>query len=144
MARKVDKPKPKRPAPSELDILQPNRTLPIAGRDVTVRELGFFESLSLSPQVSALVSALVEKTGGADLDLALLYSVCAAQPEATVALLARACDQSEDWVRGLAASQGDLLLVTFWAVNADFFLQRVFSARAMQTPATSGPTSSAP
>lgn len=144
MARKVNKPKPKRPAPSELDILQPNRTLPIGGREVTVRELGFFESLSLSPQVSALVGALVEKTGGADLDLALLYSVCAAQPEATLALLARASDQPIEWVRSLTASQGDLLIVTFWAVNADFFLQRVLSARAMQTQATSGPTSSAP
>ena len=144
MARKVNKPKSKRPAPSELDILQPYRTLPIGDREVTVRELGFFESLSLSPQVAALVGALVEKTGGADLDLALLYSVCAAQPEATVALLARACDQPIEWVRSLTASQGDLLVVTFWAVNADFFLQRVLSARAMQTPATSGPTSSAP
>ncbi len=95
-----------------------------------VRELGFFESLSLPPQVSALIAALVEKTGSADLDLALLYSVCAAQPEATVTLLACACDQSEDWVRSLTASQDDILTVTFWAVNADFFC----SARSAREP----------
>lgn len=143
MARKIKRP---RPGTDDLAVLQPNRTLPLGGRSVTVREIGFFESLNLHAEVAALVADLADRTEDGSIDLGRLHRVCAAHPTATIALLAQACDQPAAWVEALPGAQGDLLLLTFWAVNADFFLQRVLAAvelgRAVQ--ATTGPASSPP
>jgi len=142
MARKVKPPAP--PAPDELAVLQPGRTLPLGDRNVTVRELGFFESLRLHESVAALVGGLVTLTDDGNVDLGKLHRVCALHPDATVELLAQASDQSVEWVHSLNAAHGDLLLMTFWAVNADFFLQRVLSALELQRQSaeTNGPESS--
>jgi hypothetical protein len=143
MARKVKRPEP---STDDLVVLQPNRTLPIGGCEVTVREIGFFESLRLHAEIAALVSDLVEHTDDGNVDLARLHRVCAEHPDATVALLAQASDQPPEWVGMLSAGHGDLLLLTFWAVNADFFLQRVIAALELRRAAlaTTGPASSPP
>lgn len=143
MARKV-KPRTPAEAPDDLLVLQPNRTLPIGERAVTVREIGFFESLSLHDPIAALVGDLVEQTEDGSIDLARLHLVCAKQPAATVALLAQACDQPAEWVQALPGAHGDLLLLTFWAINADFFLQRVLAALELKraAPVATGPASS--
>lgn len=143
MARKVQRPKP---AVDELTVLQPNRVLPLGDRTATVRELGFFESLSLHAQIAALVADLVDQTDDGNIDLTRLHRVCAQHPQATIDLLAQASGQPTEWVRSLSAAHGDLLLLTFWAVNADFFLQRVIAALELRRadPATTGPASSPP
>lgn len=145
MARKVN-PRAVPAEPDELAVLQPNRTLPIGGRTVTVREMGFFESLRLHSDIAALVANLVDQTEDGNVDLARLHLVCAQQPAATIALLAQACDQPVEWVQALSGAHGDLLLLTFWAVNADFFLQRVLAALELKraAPAMTGPASSPP
>ncbi|MGO1069724.1 DUF6631 family protein [Lysobacter sp. CA199] len=142
MARKVQRPKP--PAADELTVLQPNRELPLGDRTVTVREIGFFESLRLHAQIAELVADLIEHTDDGNIDLSRLHRVCAQHPEATVELLAQASDQSVEFVHSLSAAHGDLLLLTFWAVNADFFLQRVIAALELRRAnrATTGPVSS--
>lgn len=144
MARKVQRPNPS--AADELTVLQPNRVLPLGDRTVTVREIGFFESLRLHAQIAALVADLIEQTDDGNIDLGRLHRVCAQHPEATVELLAQASDQSVAFVHSLSAAHGDLLLLTFWAVNADFFLQRVIAALELRRadPATTGPASSPP
>ncbi|MGO1069577.1 DUF6631 family protein [Lysobacter sp. CA199] len=143
MARKIKPAAP--PVADELAVLQPTRTLPLGDRTVTVRELGFFESLRLHESVAALVGGLVTLTDDGNVDLGRLNRVCALHPGATIELLAQTSDQSVEWVHSLNATHGDLLLMTFWAVNADFFLQRVLSALELQrqTAATNGPESSA-
>lgn len=143
MARRVQR---ARPPADDLAILQPDRTLPIGDRQVTVREIGFFESLRLHTEIAALVADLVEQTEDGNVDLQRLHRVCAQHPEATVVLLAQACDQPPDWVQALSGAHGDLLLLTFWAVNADFFLQRVLAALELRraVPTATGPASSPP
>lgn len=144
MARKIKR--PKSPLADDLIVLQPNRVLPLGDRTVTVREMGFFESLRLHSEIAALVADLVEQTDDGNVDLGRLHRVCAQHPDATVALLAQVSDQSVEFVHSLSAAQGDLLLLTFWAVNADFFLQRVIAALELRraTPAATGPSSSPP
>lgn len=144
MARKIKRPEP--PPADDLTVLQPNRVLPLGDRTVTVREIGFFESLRLHAQIAALIADLIEQTDDGNIDLGRLHRVCAQHPEATVELLAQASDQSVEFVRSLNAAHGDLLLLTFWAVNADFFLQRVIAALELRRadPATTGPASSPP
>lgn len=142
MARKI---KRHEPVTDELAILQPTRSLPLGDRTVTVRELGFFESLRLNEPISALVGDLVRLTDDGNVDLGRLHRVCALHPDATVELLAQASDQSIEFIHSLNAAHGDLLLLTFWAVNADFFLQRLLSALELQRqvqPEAIGPASS--
>ena len=143
MARKVKRSEPDVDA---LAVLQPHRMLPLGDRTVTVRELGFFESLRLHSQIAALVGDLVEQTDDGNIDLGRLHRVCAQHPDATVELLAQASDQSIEFVHSLNAAQGDLLLLTFWAVNADFFLQRVIAALELRHAdlGVTGPLSSPP
>lgn len=144
MARRVKRAKPQT---DELAILQPSRTLPLGDRSVRVRELGFFESLRLNESIAALVGDLVQLTDDGNVDLGRLHRVCALHPDATVELLAQASDQSVGWVHSLNAAHGDLLLLTFWAVNADFFLQRLLSTLELQRqaqPETTGPASLPP
>lgn len=139
MARKIKR--PKSPPADDLIVLQPNRVLPLGDRTVTVREMGFFESLRLHSEITALVADLVDQTDDGNVDLGRLHRICAQHPDATVALLAQVSDQSVEFVHSLSAAQGDLLLLTFWAVNADFFLQRVIAALELRraTPAATGP-----
>ena len=144
MARRVKRSKPQA---DDLAILQPSRTLSLGDRTVTVRELGFFESLRLNESIAALVGDLVRLTDDGNVDLGRLHRVCALHLDATVELLAQASDQSVEWVHSLSAAHGDLLLLTFWAVNADFFLQRLLSALELQRQApaeATGPASSPP
>lgn len=146
MARKVSR--SRKAEPDELQVLAPHRTVLIKQQHITVRELGFFESLQLQVPIAALVGRLASlaqhDTGR--VDLSQLYAVCGDDPEATLDLVAHACDQPKEWVQTLSASEGDLLLMTFWAVNADFFLQRVLSLIELQRHASPppGPTSSPP
>jgi hypothetical protein len=146
MARKVSP--PRKSEPDELQVLVPHRTVQIQHQSITVRELGFFESLQLQGPIAALVGRLASlaqhNTGR--VDLSRLYVVCGEEPGATLALVAQACDQPREWVQTLSASEGDLLLMTFWAVNADFFLQRVLSLIELQrhAPPPPGLTSSPP
>ncbi|WP_223619002.1 DUF6631 family protein [Lysobacter sp. ESA13C] len=144
MARKIKR--PKSPPADDLIVLQPNRVLSLGEHTVTVRELGFFESLRLHSEIAALVADLVEQTDDGNIDLGRLHRVCAQHPDATVELLAQVSDQPVELVHSLNAAQGDLLLLTFWAINADFFLQRVIAALELRraTPAATGPASSPP
>ena len=144
MAPRVKRPKPQA---DDLAILQPSRTLPLGDRPITVRELGFFESLRLNESIAALVGDLARLTDDGNVDLGRLHRVCALHPDATVELLAQVSDQSVEWVHSLNAAHGDLLLLTFWAVNADFFLQRLLSALELQRqaqPEATGPASLPP
>ncbi|ALN64571.1 hypothetical protein GLA29479_3720 [Lysobacter antibioticus] len=144
MARRIKRPEAL--SADDLTVLQPNRVLPLGERTVTVRELGFFESLRLHSEIAALVADLVERTDDGNIDLGRLHRVCAQHPDATIRLLAQVSDQSVEFVHSLNAAQGDLLLLTFWAVNADFFLQRVIAALELRhaAPGATGPLSSPP
>jgi hypothetical protein len=150
MAQQVTSPMPTPDPADELNVLMPERTLSLDGRPITVRELGFFESLRLQAPIARLVETLSTLSASSGIDLTVLHTVCAAESEATIDLLAQACDQPRDWVATLRASEGDLLLMTFWAVNADFFLQRALSVLELRrhaevaAHATTGPTCSPP
>ena len=64
MARKVVKPeKPAEPGADDLQVLHPERSPIIAGRQVTVREYGFIEGLGLRPLAQPFLDELHERGG---------------------------------------------------------------------------------
>lgn len=139
--------------PSDLDILFPERRQTIAGVAVTMREISFAESMQHATPIAALCAAMGDIAIEAKLqDLDSLRIVFGAHADELMQIIATCCDQPLAWVQGLTATAGEQLLLLWWGVNADFFLQRVLlnlrlramrmlDARAGQT---SSPPSSAP
>lgn len=110
----------------ELAILYPERHASIAGVAVTMREYGFAESLRHAAPIQAFTDAITDTAlAGNFHDLDSLRLVFGAQGEHVMQLIAAACDQPLDWVQGLGAEDGELLMMLWWGCNADFFLRRV-------------------
>ena len=106
-----------------LEILHPERIATIAGRQITVREYGFVESMRLHGFIQPILGdlrALVVAGGVPNLDDVL--GVLARHDEAIVQLLARAADVEPEWIAGLSSADGELLLYLWWGVNGPFWL----------------------
>lgn len=141
MAKKIDKPAAK-PAPvsseaaaaAELEVEFPERTITLAGESVTVTEIGFVAGLRLQRHVAPLVAdietLMLETQQAPEYDQ--VVSVLAGRLDATLALIAEATGKDGDWLAGLRGRDGDALLLTFWSVNAAFFIQRAVSSMAIR------------
>lgn len=159
MARKID-PRPQlASAPSgadasaadELDVLFPARTIPLQKGEVTVAEITLRQSLqhhlAVAPIIAAIETAMLESgqvPGYSD-----IVGILGQHWEATITLLAATTGMDADEVSALTAADGELLLLTFWNVNAGFFYQRATNAVAVRrelaklsTGASSSPPSS--
>ena len=156
MARRPGKPAaPAADAGDALEILHPERTATIAGREIKVREYGFVESMRLHEFIQPILDdlrAVVTARGVPNLDDVI--GVLAHHDEAIVQLLARAADVEPEWIAGLSTADGELLLYLWWGVNGPFWLGGVvrriaaerIAARIEMPPAgaTSMPPSSPP
>lgn len=132
----------------DLAILFPDRTRTIAGVTLTMREYGLVESLLLDARIQRVAEALGSAAqGGAQLTAAALRPVFAQCHDDVVELIAAACDQPVPWVANLRAADGQPLLMLWWVVNADFFVQRVIESIAVARilpKESGGPTSLQP
>lgn len=144
MARKIDKPAAS-PAPAsapsgadvsvdELDALFPEWTIPVKGEQVTVNELGFAASLRLAMFVAPIVKAIEEhvlasnEVPGYD----VIVGILGEHWNATLTLVQETTGRSAVWFDDLSATDGELLLMTFWNRNAGFFYQRATNAVAVK------------
>lgn len=158
MARRVDKQakaaRGKRAAnpADELEVLHPERQISIAGRDITVREYGFVEGLTVRALAKPLTDALYAqaRAGGSAPLYTEIDDVLAQHPEMTVALLAKAADVEPEWIHRLNDEDGADLLLTWWLVNSGFFIRPLLRRLATEQLAAgrsdggaSTPTSSA-
>lgn len=128
MARKLPRAAPAAasPAPAgDLEILHPERVLQLGGRRVTVREYGNVEWLRLLGAAEPLIAAVTEAMrGGLPGDYEVALSALGAHIDAALPLVLQAADLTRDEFEALAAGEAELLVVTWWAVNAHFFAQR--------------------
>ncbi|TBW02722.1 hypothetical protein E0E52_17030 [Azotobacter chroococcum] len=140
-----------KPGDNDLEVLHPERTAVIAGRQVTVREYGFVEGLRLLPLAEPIIAALQDlaSTGGTVFDAVL--AVAAEHADAVVNLMAVAADVEVEWIESLGQSDGHLLLMMWWGANGPFYLRRAAlqlvargRAGAMSTPPSSAPATEAP
>jgi len=122
--------KPRKPAAkaagNDLDVLFPDRTLTIAGEEITVREYRFLEGLKVQAIADPVVAALAQiaLTGG-DATPEVQDAVLAQHAEAVAMLIALACDKPMQWVAQLRGAEGEALQQAWWAANAGFFVRRV-------------------
>lgn len=129
MAKKVDKPVKKSLATegaSDLEVLHPDRTISIAGRQVTVREYRFVEGLRLRPVLQPLLDRLhdlMQSEGVPSLDAVEL--ILGEMATTTNQLILAACDLTEEELNGLGQEEGQMLMDVWWTCNGPFFLRKV-------------------
>jgi hypothetical protein len=150
MATKVDKATPAAPKGAagvdDLDVLQPDREITVGGRKVVVREFRFFEGLRLRAahkpffdELFVLFNDAAAPPGFDDVALVL-----GAHQQAVADMVALSTDTDAGWVLGLGDQDGDALLVTWWLVNAGFFVRGLLRRAAQRRVAVSpsaGPAS---
>lgn len=125
MAEKLP-PAPPEPGAEDLAILHPERTLTIAGREITIREYGFVAGLRLRPLMQPILDDLRSLVvTGANADLGAIMALLGTHWQATLALAAEAAEVEPEWVEGLDAEQGELLLTVWWSVCGPFFWRNV-------------------
>jgi len=133
------------------EVLFPERTLTIGGEPVTVREYSFAEGLRIAASHRALLADLAglflpREGQAADVDLADLQAVLGARVEQVLDLIAMATGREVAWLAALSDSNGQDLLLTWWAVNLAFFTRRLAAAavgrqvRATAVSADSSPS----
>lgn len=157
MATKVDKEAKQASAPSgadasaaaELDVLFPERTVPVGEELVTVNEITFAQSLRLHMHIAPIVKAIEEHVlaSGQAPGYDAIVQVLGEQWNSTLTLIQETTGKPAIWFDGLTAIDGELLLLTFWNVNASFFYQRATNAVAVRRETTrllAGASSSLP
>lgn len=130
-------------ADDDLDILHPERTVTVGGRDLCLHEYGLVEGLRLRPLHAPLVAALADASAAGDVsDYESVLDVLALHADSLAELIAASADIDAEFVRELRGADADLLVLTWWSVNRDFFsfavVRRMAIARAA---APAGPTS---
>src|SRR5688572_30315359 len=130
MARKLEKKATPSAAPSaaeDLSALQPNVTLQVAGRTVTIREYGFWEGLEVAHQAAPFIADWVEPCASGSLRFAQVRRLFGKHKDLVVAIAARAADVEPEWVLGLESKPTDaeLFLSSWFAVNTGFFMREV-------------------
>ncbi|VFR34609.1 Phage protein [plant metagenome] len=126
MATRVSrKAKATKDAPSDLDVLHPERTVVVAGQRLTVREYGNIEWLRALPAAEPLVeaiAALLASNEAPDYEAALM--AIATHTDALLPLVAQAVDVTLDFLATLDPDETEILVMTWWGVNGRFFVRR--------------------
>ncbi|MCY1266024.1 hypothetical protein D9M69_218770 [compost metagenome] len=162
MAQKVARKKSAaKDAAGDVAVLQPDRRIPIAGREIVMREYGFFESLELLPLLEPILVDLEDqvKAGVPWPGFESVPSFLGNHSQVLVHLVAKAASVELEWMRSLTADQGYELVWWWWIVNGPFCKRcaekRLVTAQVMerqarqlvvgQTPSTSSsPPATAP
>jgi hypothetical protein len=112
-----------------LDILLPDKTLEIDGERITVREYGFLQGLEIAdfawPLIDELRLLFLDLQPGEELPLTALAATFGRHREIFIRLLSLSTDRPAAWVAGLGDESGQRLYLTWWTVNAHFFVRRL-------------------
>ena len=128
MARKIER--KKAPAAAEqssaaddLSVLKPEVTLTIGGREVTVREYGFFEGLEVAHRCAPFIADMLQMCADGTLRYAAIRRLFGPHRDAVVYAAAVAADVEPEWIHGLAPADADHFLSAWFTVNSGFFLR---------------------
>lgn len=131
-------------AAEDLNILMPNKTIPLAGENIEVKEYPFMVWLKLKPRCHGLVEDLaefIERENDILTDELLEFFENHFQFMTT--LLCESIDQTVEFLEQLTDEEMNLLLMNWWVVNKHFFLKsanRLLRAKALKDQTSDGQT----
>ena len=114
-------------AADDLAVLHPDRTLPIGGREVTIREYGFFEGLDVADRASHFIADLVAASTDGTLRYTQVRRLFGRHRSVVPSIAAQAADVEVAWLEALAPDDLELYLATWFAVNAAFFVREALA-----------------
>lgn len=115
---------------SDLSVLHPDRTLQIGTppRDVTVEEFRFLDGIVAQRIARPIIDHMASLFGDTDPDkvsLEDLQELFAEHQDAFVELMSMSAKVDAGFIASLSDTDGQMLLNTFWQVNALFFVRRL-------------------
>lgn len=134
---------------NDLEVLHPNRSATIAGREVVVREYGFVEGMKmlgmLEPFLADLKQLMVDDQ---PLTVAAVTGLLGQHMDVITDAVAVAADVEVEWLVGLSQDDGYHLMMLWWTANGPFYIRtarnRIFADRVERARATVGQTSTQP
>lgn len=114
----------------ELEILQPDREVDIAGEKIAVREYTWTEAIGLGRIAAPLIEDLNRLFSDAEPTLDGLMVALEGHKQSLFELISKAIDRPVEWIEKLSDADGLLLLHVFWRVNSGFFVRRLVMRRA--------------
>lgn len=157
MAKKIQPPKKPASRPpadaasgeNDLAVIHPDRTLTIAGQEVTVREYRFMEGMAVRQQAVDLVEDLRREIQSGEFLLEDVMEVLGKHLDLVLDLVVRSAGVEREWIEGLNHHDGELLMLVWWSVCGPFFMRPIVrrigqerqakAARAGQTSSTTSP-----
>jgi hypothetical protein len=112
----------------DLAVLHPDRILTLGGRAVTIREYGFFEGLDVADRAAAFIADLVRLSEDGTLRYSQVRRLYGRHRAVIPLIAAQAADVEVAWLEALPAEELELLLATWFAVNAAFFVREALAA----------------
>lgn len=142
-------------AADDLSVLKPDITLPIAGREVTFREYGFFDGLEAAHRAQGFIEAMAATIADGELRYDRVRRLFGVHQDSVVAIAAVSAGVEPEWIRALKSADAEVFMSTWFAVNAGFFVheavvslrergQGVRPAGRMSSPASPAPGSETP
>lgn len=150
---------------NDLDIMQPDHTITVGGRTVTVMEYRFTDGLRVRAKARPFVRDLQAQVETGEMLAEDVLDIIAAHADLVRELVLDAVEGAdEDWLHGLDDEDGQTVLLTWWAVNGPFFMRQIVrrlaermafkattqgragstSSTGSSAPATASPVTSAP
>lgn len=127
---------------SDLEILHPDRTLKIAGKEITIREYGFVEGQRLLPIAEPFLSDLASAIAGSvPPSYRQISALIGKHIDAVVRLAAVSAGVEPEWIESLEPDDGTGLLMVWWAVNGPFYLRSVVQSIVIERALSGGATS---
>lgn len=109
---------------ADLAVLNPPAiTDTIGGREVTCREYGFIEELTLRPYSQPFIDDLVETLRGKDVSQREIDVLVVKHLDAVQVLVAQSADVTVAFIRTLNTRDGHRLLAMWWSANGPFFVR---------------------
>lgn len=115
------------------EIIFSESVVTIQGEAITVNEITYVQGLRLNaairPMIDDMVALFAQREREADFEQ--MQDVFATHADIVNRMMMLATGKDQDFIDSLKDDEGQLLLMTFWQVNAGFFTRRLVS-RAIQ------------
>lgn len=122
------------------NIMFPDQTIEIDGREILVREYLFFEGLRLLPYAEGIIQGLLQCKEIGKPTVAEINLIIAENIDAFSLMLSQSCGVEEDWIESLSQEDGQRLLMKWWQVNGPFYLLNAVMRSVVEQVESDGET----
>jgi hypothetical protein len=105
----------------DLEILNPNREITIAGKVITVREYKFIEGLGVRAKTKPFLDDLYRSFIDDSINVEQVMHLVSVHHAILIPVIAQAADVDVQFVESLGVSDGNSLIYVWWSVNGPFF-----------------------